>query len=218
MRIRATVGLVVAAAVLLVTLPTAAAMAASPLIAAPSMLRKTDLTRALGVERPRGRYVETPGSSNPPLCNQVQQNLVSGPAAQSAISVSVLHGSRSGVVQVMYEYGSPEAAAAAFRAMERRARNQCNQRNALPALGPGREQLLSAGTAPVAFDGVAGLWTREIDGLPTVQGTSYDSYSLTLLVGSALQQLTLTDDVRTSDVQRSATDTLALTLADRWTS
>lgn len=198
----------------------AASTILDPATASLHMVRKSDIAEVIGLTAPLSRIVDRTQSRRPPLCNQANQRLVQGPAADSAVSVDVYQQDSSGVVQSVFAFGSASAAAAAFGSLVARAR-QCEQINALPILGRGVAQLLTFGEAPVAFDGVPGSWTRELHSRSRgADRVTYDSYTLNLLVGAYIQQLSLIffDAGRTSDVQRSATDTLALTLAKRWES
>lgn len=208
-----------AAALVAATFPVPASAAQlDPATESARMLRKSDTSPVLGLGKPLRKSVVAIESSAPPLCNQVNQNLVHGPRAESNAAVSLVRGQKSGLLQVVYDYGSHSSAVAAFTRLARRAKD-CNQRNALPSAGKNHVQILTSGSAPVAYKGVPGVWTREVNGR-SGGAVDFDNYSLNLLVGETVQQFSLAffDAGRTTDVQRSALDSLALTLAKRWQS
>jgi hypothetical protein len=200
-----------AAIALTVTFGTAAYAAPAP---GPT-LTKADVSVVSGLKKPLTRKLDADVNLRPALCFQVDQRQVSGPPAVSADGVTITDKAGNTIEQKVYEYGSEEAAASAFNVMRKRSRG-CDQMNANPAAGKHQVQVLSTGRASVQYLHYPGLWTRELLGRPGVKdGIHSDEYSVNLLVGTTVQQVTLFMDSRAADVQRSATDTLALALAAR---
>ena len=131
------------------------------------------------------------------------------------VAIDLIQPDTSSIQQAVFEYASRAAAQDAFTRTARRAR-QCDQRNAVSG---NTVQVLSNGAAPIQYKGVPGVWTRETQAGRGPGGrVVYDAYTVTLLVGESIQQVTLTivGEGRAADVQRSSADTLALTLAKRW--
>ncbi len=210
---------VTAALLVVVALPAGASAAPlDPDAVSAKMLQKSDVVPVMGLGKPLTKNVYNIEGNAPPLCNQANQRLVQAPAAESNAAVTVDRKQQSGLNQAVYEYGTRAAAVSAFTALTRRAK-QCKQTNVLPASGGKGVQVLTSGAAAVAFKGVPGVWTREVDTMARGK-VAFDMYSLNLLVGSTIQQYNLAffDQGRTADVQRSAVDTLALDLAKRWQS
>lgn len=216
-RLRAMVAAALVAVTALAAAPSASAAPADldAATAAARMLRASDVTPAMGLPGPFTRDLIEGDRLAPELCNQANQLLISGPAGLDKVAIDLIQPDTSSIQQAVFEYASRAAAQDAFTRTARRAR-QCDQRN---AVSDNTVQVLSNGAAPIQYKGVPGVWTRETQAGRGPGGrVVYDAYTVTLLVGESIQQVTLTivGEGRAADVQRSAADTLALTLAKRW--
>ena len=217
MRRALAIGSVTVALTALLGLPTAMGAPAQldPATAPRHMLRASDVTPALGLQGPLVRDIVEGDRLAPLLCNLANQREVVAPTSQEKVAVGLTQQDLSSVQQDLFQYASASAARSAFTRLATRAR-QCDERNALPV---NHVQVLTNGAAPVQFKGVPGVWTREVNATRGANGVvDYDSYTVSLLVGDAIQQVTLTTlgAGRAADVQRSSVDTLALKLAKRW--
>lgn len=200
------------------------------------MLTLTDVPASLPVTEPRqggwsGFSAYLPGNE-PMICNARAQI----PAALSSFS-STLGGdggplsTPGSLVQYLDVYPTPAAAQTAWAALTAGVRT-CKQRT-VPALSQSESiDRRASGTSAMTLNGVPGVWSRtfstnvtsgtctDADGAPApCPSWSSKSYTIHLLVGSAIQTLTYyttRDGVGNVPLDQAAVNTLAEDLAQRW--
>ena len=202
------------------------------------MLSPADVPEALPITSPAdggwsGFSSYQPGTS-PMTCN----NRAKLPSADGMYSANF--GGDGGplsqpgaIVQYVYDYGTETSAQAAWTKLSNAVR-ACNQETVEPISQTESVNRQSSGSSELAFDGVAGVWSRNLYTNPNTPGSyctdssgkkvdcdtwSTKGYSIYLLVDSTIQSVSYSvtrDGVGNLPLDQLAVNGLAEKLAMRW--